>query len=167
MPRAGCRGRKPWSRGRGQDHGQQRRQNGQRGARPVRAQRLGHPPDRLRHDGHGDDLEPVHPAGLGQPLVLGDAKGEQDQRNRRWQGESGPGRQQPQPARAAQPQRHTDLAAGRPRQELAQGDQIGVAAVIQPAATLDELRAEIAQMRDRPAEGGQPQLEEGAEDFDG
>ena len=58
------------SRGRGQDHGQQRRQNGQRGARPVRAQRLGHPQTACATMATAT-TEPVHPAGLGQPLVLG------------------------------------------------------------------------------------------------
>ena len=48
----------------------------------------------------------------------------------------------------------------------AQGDQVREAPVVQPAAALHELRPEIAQVRDRAAEGGQSQSQEGQEHLD-
>jgi hypothetical protein len=48
-------------------------------------------------------------------------------------------------------------AAGWTRQELTQGDQINVCLVVEPLASDDVLVAEVAQMRDWPAEGRQPQ----------
>src|SRR5262249_56048838 len=47
----------------------------------------------------------------------------------------------------------------------AERDQIGVALVVEPAAAVDELFAKIAEMRHRPAEGGQPEPQERGEDF--
>jgi hypothetical protein len=85
-------------------------------------------------------------------VPLRNAIGKRDERQRRRQGEPDPRRQSAEPTGSAQPERHAHLAAGRPRQELAERDQVGVAAIVQPAAPLDKLAAEIAQMRDRPAE---------------
>src|SRR6516165_3407707 len=59
----------------------------------------------------------------------------------------------------------THLARGRPGQELAERDQIGVALVVEPAPPVHELLAEIAEMRDRSAEGGQPEPQERGQDF--
>jgi len=44
---------------------------------------------------------------------------------------------------------HADLAARRPGEDLAQCDQVGVAAVVQPAPALNELGAEVPQVRNR------------------
>jgi len=38
--------------------------------------------------------------------------------------------------------------------------------LVEPFAAFDELGAEIAQMRDRPAERGQPKAEKGAQYFE-
>src|SRR5262249_46959615 len=49
--------------------------------------------------------------------------------------------------------------ARRAGQELAKGDDVGIACFVEPFATGDELVAEIAEMGDRAAERGQPELE--------
>src|SRR5690606_6563955 len=59
------------------------------------------------------------------------------------------------------------LAARRPRQELADRDELREPRLVQPAAPLHELRAQIAKVRHRAAERGQAQLEEGTEDLAG
>src|SRR5262249_55472397 len=56
-----------------------------------------------------------------------------------------------------------DLARRRPRQELAERDEIDIGALVEPAAALDELGVKIAEMRDRPAERGQAELEKDRE----
>ena len=68
----------------------------------------------------------------------------------------------PSHAASAPPQteRDTDLAAGRPWQKLAKGNQIRIAALAQPLSAHHELIAEIAQVSDWAAEGGQPQAKE-------
>ena len=62
-------------------------------------------------------------------------------------------------------ERHADLARGWTRQELAKRDQAGVVALAQPAASLDELLAEVAQVSDRPAEGHAALLQESEKDL--
>src|SRR6185503_126198 len=63
-------------------------------------------------------------------------------------------------------ERQPDLAARRPRQELAERHDIGKAGLVEPAPASDELGAEIAQMRHRPAKGGEAEPEKSAEDFE-
>ena len=71
-------------------------------------------------------------------------------------------------AGARQADGEADLAARRSRQELAEPDEIGEGVFIEPPPPGDELAAEIAQMRDRPAEAGEAQPEEdAAQHFDG
>lgn len=55
------------------------------------------------------------------------------------------------------------LAARRARQELAERDDVGVGHLVEPAAPLDKLDAEIAEMRDRTAERRQPQTQKDAQ----
>ena len=66
-------------------------------------------------------------------------------------------------ASACQAQGDADLAAGRAGEELAEGDQVCVTALGQPAASGDKLVAEVTQMCDGAAEGGQPQAQEDQE----
>ena len=76
----------------------------------------------------------------------------------------------PQPAEIAgahQADREAGLARRRAGQELAQRDEVGIGALVEPAPALDELGAEVAEMRDRPAEAGQPQSQEGCEHLGG
>ncbi len=93
------------------------------------------------------------------------AEGEQHQCDGGGQRETGPGRQRAEEAGAHQPNGEPDLAAGRPRQELAQPDEIGVGVLIEPLPADHELVAEIANMGDRATEAGQPKLEEDTQDF--
>ena len=75
-----------------------------------------------------------------------------------------PGRERARQAGAQQADRDADLAAGRAGQELAERDDIGIGCLVEPAAARDELVAEIAEMRDRAAEGGQAEPQEDEED---
>ncbi len=104
------------------------------------------------------------PAGpLSAPLAVGD-KGHRDRRRQR---EARPGGDAAEIAGAHEPDREPGLAAGRSGQELAKRDEIGVGGFVEPGAVDDELAAEVAEMRDRPAEAGQAELEKNAKDFRG
>ncbi|EWG99921.1 hypothetical protein Q427_22195 [Halomonas sp. BC04] len=56
------------------------------------------------------------------------------------------------------------MAAGRPRQELAQRHQVGIGLLREPATAFHKLGAKIAKVGDGATEGGQAQQQEGAED---
>src|SRR5690606_2536331 len=71
------------------------------------------------------------------------------------------------PPRAAQADADAELAAGRAGQELAQGDEVRIGAVVEPAPALDELRPEVAEVGRGPAEGDEAELEEGEQDLQG
>ena len=68
----------------------------------------------------------------------------------------------PGPARA---DRDPDLAAGGPGQELAERHEVGEGGVVEPAAPLDVLAPEVAEVRDRAAERRQPEPERDREDL--
>lgn len=145
--------------GRPEQHTDRRDKRDQHAQRPA-AQGTGHAPQGLGHHRHRDDLQAMHqPAG--QPCAAtAQAHGQGNQDQRRRQGKAQPGAKragQPRP-RPAQGKAH--LAAGRPREELAQGDQFGIGRLAQPGAALDEFGAEIPQVRHRPAEGTQAQPQE-------
>ena len=55
-----------------------------------------------------------------------------------------------------------DLAAGRPREKLAQADQVAVGVFVHPFAADDDVLAEVAEVRDRATKGGQSQAREDA-----
>ncbi len=85
---------------------------------------------------------------------------------RRRHGEGEPRRQPAQQAVAAQDaDREADLAGSRSGQELAERNDIGIAAFAQPFPALDEFAPEVTEMRDRPAERGEAQFGEGGENF--
>jgi hypothetical protein len=84
-----------------------------------------------------------------------DPIGEQNHRHRRRQRESTPGRQSAPIAGAQQPDRDAHLARCGAGQKLAQRNQIRIAAIVEPVPPGHELFAEIAEMRDRAAEGGE------------
>ena len=69
-------------------------------------------------------------------------------------------------ARTQRAERDRDLAARRPRQELAERDDIDVTGLVEPAAALDQFSPEIAQMRYRAAEAGAAEPQKGEEDRD-
>ncbi|MGF6300240.1 hypothetical protein OKW42_003570 [Paraburkholderia sp. WC7.3d] len=78
--------------------------------------------------------------------------GETGQQRDRGQRESQPRCQRAGDTAAHPPDRDADLAAARARQKLAQRDEVAERVFVEPAAALDELVAEIAQMRGRTAE---------------
>ena len=60
------------------------------------------------------------------------------------EGEPDPGGEGPRQPGAEQPDRHSHLAAGRTGEELAEGHQIGVGALVQPAPADDVLGVKVA-----------------------
>ena len=95
-----------------------------------------------------------------------DAVAEGDQRQRRWQSKSEPGRQRAEHAAANETDADADLAAGRSRQKLTERHQIGVALLVEPMAAHDIFIVEVAEMRDRSAERGEPEAQRDGEHFD-
>ena len=69
----------------------------------------------------------------------------------------------PKHPRPARPDRDPELAARRPGQRLAEREEVGELAVVEPVAPLDVLAPEVADVGDRAAERGQPEPERGAE----
>src|SRR5262249_6514524 len=94
-----------------------------------------------------------------------DAISEEHERNRRRHGEADPGRERAEIAGARQADRQSDLAARRPWQELAERNQIGIGLFIEPLPAHDELVVEVAEMRDRAAEAGEPEPQKDEQDF--
>ena len=158
--------RRDLARARGRERRQPERHDGDSGPRPVWRKAARHAQDRLSDDGDRDELEPVE-----QPLprrpaerVLGG--GEERQGDRGGQREPGPGRDPAENPGPPEPDRKDDLAARRPGQELAEGDEVGVGPLVEPPALDHEGVAEIAEMRHRPAEARQAQPKKHAQDFE-
>jgi hypothetical protein len=150
--------------GRSRHEGEQHHgEHGDRRTLPVGAQLPRHAPHRLGDDGDGDDLQPLQRAGAERPGHLRSRQREAEQDQRRRQGEGDEGGERTGPPRPHHAKREPDLAGGRPRQELAQRHQIGIGAVVEPAPPHHQFLAEITQMRDWPAEGGQAEPEEDRE----
>ncbi|CUK20279.1 Uncharacterised protein [Achromobacter xylosoxidans] len=146
----------------------QRHQRGhhrQPGARTIGAERSAHAPYGLGDDGHRRHFQAVHRRQARQAAKPRQPQAQQDHRQRRRQRERQPGGQHARPPRPLQAQGHADLAAGRPRQELAKRHQIGKSVIVEPAAAVDEFLAEIGQMRHRTAKGRQAQAQESQEDL--
>src|SRR5690606_15023356 len=93
------------------------------------------------------------------------SKQHEDQSGR--QGKTGPGGEGAPVAGPGQPQGQSDLAAGWTGQELAEGHQIGVTALGQPAAADDKLVTEVAKVRHGPAKGSQAQTQKDQKDGPG
>ena len=91
---------------------------------------------------------------------------EQDEGDGRGQGEPGPGRERAGEPGAVEADADADLAAGRPRQELAQRHQVRIGGLVEPMTAGHEFLPEVAEMGDRPAERGQPQPQERDEHFE-
>ena len=152
-------------RGRRKRH-QDQGKDGDRRARPVGREALRHSHDRLGDDRDRDELEAVQEPVARPSSERALAVGEERHRRGRRQREPGPGGETAEGAGAREPNGEASLTAGRPRQELAQGDKVGIGAFVEPGAPYDELLAEIAEMRDRPAEAREAQLQEDAQDFE-
>ena len=133
----------------------------------VRGEALAHGEDRLGDDGDGDELESVDDAKAepsGEKLV---AEGEGKHEERRGHGEGGPRGESAGPSGAKQAEGEADLAAGGSGHGLSDGDDLGKGLFTAPAAALDELGVEVAEVGDGPSEGEQAEAQEGAEDLGG
>ena len=97
---------------------------------------------------------------------VADQQGEGQHEQGRGQGEGEPGDQTAREARAPDTERHRELAAGRPRQQLDQRQQLGVGVLVEPALAQHEGVAIVDEMRRRAAEGSPAQPVEGARDLD-
>ena len=106
-------------------------------------------------------------AGADRPLNGGGNHGEEKEEDGGWQGKRCPRRQRAKRACPQQPQRKTDLAGGRTGKKLAERHEIGITRLIDPFAPNDQLIAEITEMGDGTAEGGDPEFQEGYENLAG
>ena len=129
------------------------------------AKAAGHAEHRQGDNGDSRNLEAVQPPRAQHALEADKTVGEQDQGQGRWQCEPGPRSQSPHVSGARQTDCQSDLAAGRPGQELTQGNEIRVGSLLQPAPAHHELVVKISKVRHRAAEGGQAELEEDKQDF--
>jgi hypothetical protein len=140
--------------------------HGDRSALAIGTERARHAPHRLGHDRDGHQLEPVKQTRPDFPLEGARAIGEEHKRDRRRQRESNPCREAAKITGAHETKREPDLAACRPRQELAQRHQIGVSLLAEPAPFDDELLPEIADVRDWAAEAAYAELRESAQNLE-
>src|SRR6185437_11417312 len=92
-------------------------------------------------------------------------EGEEQQRRRR--GERDERREGAAPPGAQQSEAEPRLAAGRAREKLGEPEQLGELRFGHPAPALDDLAAEVSDVRDRAAEGREPQAQERREDLGG
>src|SRR2546428_14023836 len=98
----------------------------------------------------------MQPTGIGD-LEPPEAIGECDQRNGRGEREPEPRRDTAEQAGTGDADGDTDLTAGRAGEELAERHEIDIPGLVEPLASSDVLFAEVADVRDRPAAGGQPE----------
>lgn len=142
---------------------------GKRDAGPltIRRKAFCHAPDRLRHDGNGDDFQPMQEAGADRPFDGGGDHGEEKQENGGWQGKTRPGRQRTERTCPQQPERKPHLAGGGTGKKLAERHEIGITGLIDPFAPHDELIAKVTEMGDGAAEGGDAELQECRENLAG
>ena len=66
----------------------------------------------------------------------------------------------PRRSRPREPDTNAKLAGRRPRQELAQGHEMGESTFVEPLATHDEFIVEIAEMRYQPTKRGESKSQE-------
>ncbi len=137
----------------------------ERCAWPVGCKVSRHAPDRLRDNGHRDQFQSLQPSGVTDIAECFNTVGEGEHQQRGWQREADPGGDHAEWSGAQQADRHAELARCGAGHELAECDEIGETAFGYPAAAFDELRTEIADMRDRATERGAAEAKENAEDF--
>ena len=140
--------------------------DGNGGALPVGAQHTRHTPNGLGDDRDGHEFQTVDQANTDRSAECGRAIGKEHERDGGRQREAGPCREAAQIAGPHEADGKSDLAAGRAGQELAEPDEICIGVLVEPAAAHDELLPEISDVRDRPAEAGEAQLQEDEENFD-
>ena len=130
----------------------------------IRAQRPGHPPDRVRDDRHGKHLESRDPART-EGASFDHPQGEDRHQHRRRQREPEPRHQRSRQAGAQVAQSDPDLAACRARQQLAQRHQLRVGILPEPATARDEFVPKVREVSDRTAERRQAEPQEDSEHF--
>ena len=140
---------------------------GDRCALAVRAQRARHSPNGLGDDRHRDELEAMQQAGSDRSLKELRAVCKEQEQNGGWQREGSPCGKAAEIAATHQANGKSNLAAGRPRQELAQRDQIGEGGFVDPAAPDHEFLSEIANVGDRAAKGAHAELGESEQHLQG
>ncbi len=106
----------------------------------------------MRHHCHGYQFQAVDGALSPRPGEVTSHRCKSKKQHRRRQREADEGDDRASPAGAQQAEREAELAAGRPRQKLAQRRQLSEVLFIEPAAASDDFAVELAQMGDRPAE---------------
>ena len=146
-----------------QDQGEDR----DRRTRLVGRKVLHHAEHGLRDDGDGDELQAMQQAIARRAFERARAETHERHGDRRGQREPGPRREAAKITGAHEADRKPCLAARRAGQELAERNEIGVSALVEPAALDDERVAEIAEMRDRPTEASQAEFQEDAENLEG
>ena len=130
----------------------------------IRTQGPAHTPQRLRHHRDHDRLEALEKS-RGNRIVEGEhAVAERNHHDCGGCGEAQPGRERSRKAGLLEADSDADLARARSRKHLAQGDEIGEAALLRPGTAHHELFAEVADVRYRTSEGREPEPQEGEED---
>ena len=130
-----------WPDAAGREGDQDEGENCDRRARPVGREALRHAEHRLRDDGDRDQLEAVQQPLARRAVQRARAIGEERHRDRRRQGEAGPGRERAEIAGAHEADGEPDLAARGPRQELAERTRSANArSSSQPRSTTNALR---------------------------
>ena len=135
------------------------RESGRIGAKCLR-----HAPHRLGHHGDDDGAETVQQTGRNRIVERDDSVAKPDEQDCRRRGEAQPGRQRPRNSGLREPDPDPHLARRGAGKHLAQRDEVRVAALVRPPPADDERLPEVADVRDRSAEGGQAQREKGEED---
>lgn len=136
-----------------------------RGALAVGGQCASHSPNRLRYDRHGNQLKAMQETGTDRTLQCVRAVSKEDERDSRWECEGGPCREAAEITASHQSNRKTDLTAGRPRQKLAQCNEIGVGVFVEPTTPDDEFVSEIANVGNRSTKAGYSQFAESEQHF--
>ena len=95
------------------------------------------------------------------------AEGEGQHEERGGRGEGDPGGKCAGPSGAEESEGEADLAAGGAGHGLSKGDDFRKALFTAPAAALNELGVEVAEMRNGTSEREQAETQEGSEDFGG
>lgn len=90
----------------------------------------------------------------------------QEQQHGGWEREPEPGGEGAPVPRSVQANQEPELAARRTRDDLAQREEFGVLMLGQPATGADIRLLEVPQVRDRAAEGGEPEPQRYAKYFE-
>ena len=146
-----------------------RDRSGQRGEHEpgqVGRKRAAHGEHGERDDGHGDELEPVHPAGAAH-VGRADRERERRHRDRGREREAEPGCDPADHTGPARAHRHPELARRRAGEEIRDGDELGQLLLVDPAPLLDVRATEVPDVRDGAAERRQTETKRDAEDLGG